>query len=100
MCSMLAASPRGDHVPPDASEPNVPSTPLSRIVERLIRWRWPLLVAAILATAAAWPLSRQLSFDQSIESLYAEADPHLRDFRFSRRQFGGDEFLFVAYAET
>ncbi len=66
----------------------------------MIRWRGTLLILALLATAAAWPISRRLSFEQSIESLYATDNPHLRDFRTSRQAFGGDEFLIVAYSEA
>jgi predicted RND superfamily exporter protein len=73
---------------------------LTGIVDALIRWRGTLLILALLATAAAWPLSRRLAFEQSIESLYATDNPHLRDFRQSRQAFGGDEFLIVAYPET
>ena len=72
---------------------------LTRIVDALIRWRGTLLILALLATAAAWPISRRLSFEQSIESLYATDNPHLRDFRLSRQAFGGDEFLIVAYSD-
>ena len=54
---------------------------------------------ALLLTVVAWPISQKLAFDQSIESLYAEADPHLRDFLHSRQLFGGDEFVIVAYSE-
>ncbi len=75
------------------------STLLTRSVDRLIRGRWWLLGLAMLMTVAAWPMSRKLAFDQSIESLYAAADPHLRDFMQSRRLFGGDEFAIVAYSE-
>ena len=73
---------------------------LTRIVDALIRWRGTLLILALLATAAAWPISRRLAFEQSIESLYATDNPHLRDFRLSRQAFGGDEFLIVAYSEA
>ncbi len=76
------------------------STPLIRTVDWLIRWRLLLLGLALLATVAAWPVSRRLAFDQSIESLYAETDPHLLDFLESRKQFGGDEFVLVAYPEA
>jgi hypothetical protein len=72
---------------------------LTKFVEALIRWRFVVLVLAVVATAAAWPVSRRLAFEQSIESLYARDNPHLRDFLTSRGQFGGDEFLFVAYTE-
>ena len=73
---------------------------LTCIVDGLIRWRWLLLGLALLTTVAVWPLAKKLAFDQSIESLYAEEDPHLRDFLASRRLFGGDEFLIVAYRDA
>jgi predicted RND superfamily exporter protein len=76
------------------------SPTLTRVVIFLIRWRGTLLFLALLATAAAWPISNQLSFEQSIESLYATDNPYLRDFRSSRQAFGGDEFLIVAYYES
>ncbi len=72
---------------------------LTGIVDALIRWRGTLLILALLATAAAWPISHRLAFEQSIESLYAADNPHLRDFRLSRQAFGGDEFLIVAYSD-
>ncbi len=79
--------------------PQAASTLLTRSVDRLIRGRWWLLGLALLLTVAAWPMSRKLAFDQSIESLYSEDDPHLRDFVRSRKLFGGDEFAMVAYSE-
>ena len=75
------------------------STLLTRIVDTLIHWRGTLLILALLATIGAWPLSRRLAFEQSIESLYATDNPHLRDFLASRGTFGGDEFLIVAYSD-
>ncbi len=72
---------------------------LARIVDALIRWRGTLLLLALVATVAAWPISRRLAFEQSIESLYATDNPHLRDFLTSRSTFGGDELLFVAYSD-
>jgi hypothetical protein len=52
----------------------------------------------LLSLLAAWPASK-LEFDQSIESLYARDDPHLRDYVASKAEFGGDEFVFVAYQD-
>ena len=69
------------------------------LVEQLVRRRLPILaVAVLLAAFAAGPASR-LSFDQSIESMYAEDDRHLEAFRTSRDLFGGDEFVVVAYRD-
>ena len=72
---------------------------LTRIVDAMIHWRGTLLLVALLVTAVAWPISRRLAFEQSIESLYATDNPHLRDFLASRSTFGGDEFLIIAYSE-
>lgn len=52
-----------------------------------------------MLTAAAWPVSQQLRFDESIESLYAKDDPHLTAYLQSKRLFGGDEFIIVAYTD-
>lgn len=72
---------------------------LTRLVDTLLRWRGTLLLLALVATAFAWPVSQRLAFEQSIESLYATDNPHLRDFLASRGTFGGDEFLIVSYSE-
>ncbi len=67
--------------------------------EFLIRRRqWLLAVSAVL-TLIAWPISRQLKFDQSIESMYAPGNRELQAFKRSKETFGGDEFLMVAYRE-
>lgn len=71
----------------------------TRVVDWLIQQREALLGVALVLTVLAWPWSQRLKFDQSIESLYAEEDPHLRDFLSSRNLFGGDEFLIIAYSE-
>lgn len=80
--------------------PEAHSPLLTWIVDALIRWRGWLLILALLATVAAWPISRRLSFEQSIEALYADGNSHLGDFQASRGTFGGDEFLIVAYSES
>lgn len=77
-----------------------PLTPFTdRVAAALIRWRYPLLVVAVVLLAASTWLARDIKFDQTIESLYAYDDPHLRDYLESKRLFGGDEFLIVAWRE-
>ncbi len=73
---------------------------LRRLATGLIRARFAILAAAAVATLLAWTPSGDLQFDQSIESLYAEKNPHLEDFTESKRLFGGDEFVFVAWEDT
>jgi predicted RND superfamily exporter protein len=70
-----------------------------RLVDVLVRYRLPILIGSALASIlAVFPASR-LTFNQSIESLYAEEDPHLRDYLASRRWFGGDELVGVVYQD-
>ena len=72
-------------------------TLLERFANLIINWRLPLLLLAVaLIFPAAW-LAQELSFDQSVESLYAENDPILANYRFSKGLFGGDEFVIVAF---
>ena len=67
---------------------------------RLLVARWRLwLVLALFATAVAWFPARKLKFEQAIESLYARDNARLIDFQFSKRTFGGDEFVVFAYRE-
>ncbi len=72
---------------------------IGRVIEGLVRWRWLGLTLAVLLTLVAWPISLQLKFEQSIESLYARDNPRLLAFRRSKATFGGDEFLIVAYTD-
>lgn len=61
--------------------------------------RLVLLIAAGVATLlAAWPASR-LRLNESIETMYAPDNPHLQAYLRSKRLFGGDEFVIVAYRD-
>lgn len=73
---------------------------LERFVDALIRWRAPIFAASILLTIVSIYPASQLEFDQSIETLYADDDPHLQDYRQSKSWFGGDELIGVAYRDT
>ena len=64
-----------------------------------VRWRWLMLVIAAVLVAAAIVPALQLELDRSLESLYADTDPHLVDYQQSKRLFGGDEFVIVAWSE-
>lgn len=79
---------------PPAGEP---PTPEARLAVWLVRFRVALLVAAIALTALAWRPSQQLELDESIESFYADDDPHLRAYLRNKSEFGGDEFVMVGY---
>lgn len=65
----------------------------------LIQYRNLLLFLAAIGVLCAIPLSEQLVFDQRIESFFAEDNPDLILLNRSRSEFGGDEFVLVAWTE-
>ncbi|MDA7977344.1 MAG: MMPL family transporter [Pirellulales bacterium] len=72
---------------------------VGRAVEFAIRWRtWLLAVGAVLL-ALAWIPSRQLSFDRSIESMFAKDNPLLPPYEQLKRTFGGNEIALAAYRD-
>ena len=70
---------------------------MRRAIDLLLRHRFLAFGIAVIAVVGAWPVAARLSFDQSIESLYSDDDPHLCRYTESKRLFGGDEFVIVAY---
>src|SRR5690606_4904449 len=72
---------------------------LGWLAERLIDWRVPLFLIGVLLVALAVPPALRLQLDESIESFYSPDDPHLLDYQQSKRWFGGDEFVLVAYRD-
>ncbi len=66
----------------------------------LLRARLWLLLGVIALAVVGWPLANRLEFDQSIETLYSADDPHLIDYLESKRQFGGDELVIVAWPQA
>lgn len=82
---------------------HVPQTPqnslLDELAKILIRFRFVLLLGAVALIVLAFGPAARLRFDQSIESLYAQDDPHLAAYLDSKEWFLGDEFILVAYAD-
>lgn len=74
-----------------------PSERWLQLASLLGRWRWGLLAAAALISLCLWGPASRLELDESIESFYAAGDPYLQAYRRSKADFGGDEFLMVAY---
>ncbi len=68
------------------------------LTEFVIRRHLVLLGLALLATAISYGPARSLKLDESIESFFAPSDPLLLDYLASKRRFGGDEFVLVAYS--
>ena len=72
---------------------------MKKTINFLIRWRWAFLSAAVIAAVAAYPLADDLSFDRSIENMFAKDDPLLKPFRKLKRVFGGEEVVLAAYVD-
>ncbi|MEX2560181.1 MAG: MMPL family transporter, partial [Pirellulales bacterium] len=70
-----------------------------RVSRWLIACRWPLLALAFVLSAAAWRAGRSLSFDRSIENMFAADDPVLGPYRKLKRTFGGNEIALAAYVD-
>lgn len=76
------------------------SRAVDRVVDFLIARHRILLVVAVVISIVSIAPSRRLTFDQSIESLYAVENVRLKDYVEGKSLFGGDEFVFVAYTDA
>ncbi|MDZ4818943.1 MAG: MMPL family transporter [Planctomycetota bacterium] len=79
--------------------PDIEAPRVAALIDRLIRWRLPLLVIGILLAVLAYAPSRQVRFDQSIENMFAVDDPLLVPYRQMNRTFGGNEVVLAAYID-
>jgi predicted RND superfamily exporter protein len=70
-----------------------------RLTQLLISWRWPLLGTAVIVAAIAFLPSRSVSFDRSVENLFADDDPLLVPYRQLKRTFGGNEVVMAVYVD-
>jgi len=66
----------------------------------LVRYRNWLLLAAVVTLAVCIPIAGRLTFDQTIESFFAPDNPDIQLLLESRQDFGGDEFVIVAWQES
>jgi predicted RND superfamily exporter protein len=77
----------------------MPGRAIDRLSEILIRHHRLLLVIAFALSLLSLGPAGRLSFDESIESLYAAQNVRLQDYVEGKNWFGGDEFVFVAYTD-
>jgi predicted RND superfamily exporter protein len=72
---------------------------LSWMIDRAVVRRWWLLaIAVLLAAGAGLPASR-LTYDRSIENLFASDDPLVASFTKLKRVFGRNEIVMVVYED-
>lgn len=68
-------------------------------MNRLVAMRNFLLLALLVVACCAVPVAGRLTFDQSIDSFFAPDNPDIELLKRSRREFGGDEFVIVAWRQ-
>ena len=67
------------------------------MIALLLRARFISFVAAAVLLAALFLADKRISYEQSIESFFADADPAIVDYRRATAAFGDDNFVFLAY---
>ncbi|MEW4563431.1 MMPL family transporter [Bremerella sp. JC770] len=72
---------------------------MKKLFERWIAWRWPLLWIGVALTIGAVFLGRGLSFDRSIENMFAADDPLIQSHERFNRIFGGNEVILGVYQD-
>jgi len=68
-------------------------------MNRLIELRNWLLLAAVLVVIVSIPIANRLTFDQTIESFFPSNNEDIQLLKQSRKDFGGDEFVIVAWRQ-
>ena len=64
-----------------------------------VRQRNLLLALAVILLIVFMPIARELTFDQTIESFFPSDNPDIQILKQSRQDFGGDEFVIVAWKQ-
>ena len=69
----------------------------STFADAFIARRWVLAVIAIIILAIAWPMSRRLAMDRTIDQMFAPDDPTLLAYHELRNSFGGNAAILFVY---
>ncbi|MEW4454723.1 MMPL family transporter [Bremerella sp. JC817] len=72
---------------------------MKSLFEKWIALRWPLLLVGIMLTVGAVFLGHDLSFDRSIENMFAADDPLIESHKRFNRIFGGNEVIMGVYQD-
>ncbi len=70
-----------------------------RFVDWLVRWRHCFLILGVGLAIAAWFPAQRMTFDRSIENMFAADDPLLAPYRRLKAQFGGNEVVLAVYRD-
>ena len=67
---------------------------------QIVRFRIALSVVCLAVTALLYPISRDIQYDQSVRSLFAEDDPRLLAYESIIADFGGDATCLAGYTDA
>ena len=70
---------------------------IDRLSRILFRFRYAVWVAVVPLIVLSWLFVPPLEFDQTIEGFFPHDHPALLSYEQSKRAFGGDQIVFVAY---
>ncbi|QDU30340.1 MMPL family protein [Anatilimnocola aggregata] len=79
--------------------PHAGQSAVSFVVDVLLRGRWAWLLLGIVLAAIAYPTSKQMKFDRSVERMFAADDPVLAPYERLKAQFGGNEVVLAVYPD-
>ncbi len=66
----------------------------------IVSMRWPLFGLAVLLGVCAWPAAHRVTFDRSIENMFAPDDPLLVKYQALEEQFGESEIVMAVYKDS
>jgi predicted RND superfamily exporter protein len=69
------------------------------VIALLLRARLFLFAGTVLALILLLAFGKEVRYDQSIESFFAEDDPAVVAYRNASAMFGNDQFVFIAYRD-
>lgn len=70
---------------------------IDRLSRILFRVRYVVWLVVLPLTILSWMLVPPVEFDQTIEGFFPADHPALQSYERSKRAFGGDQIIFVAY---
>ena len=70
---------------------------LNSILQRLLDFRWWFFLFAVGLAAAAYLPASRVTYNRSIENMFAANDPIVEPYRRLKRVFGGNELVLAVY---
>ncbi|MFM7845174.1 MAG: efflux RND transporter permease subunit [Planctomycetota bacterium] len=70
---------------------------LTTILQKLLSYRWWWFLCACTLAAVAYLPASQVTYNRSIENMFAAGDPIVEPYRRLKRVFGGNELVLAVY---